>query len=62
MPPGQVSGVCTVGLGQWWAVVMLIPLVAAWALVLTSPAAAVNAFDLSTAVDRHQAVAQSPDA
>mgnify|MGYP003718263025 CR=1 FL=1 len=62
VPPGQVSGVCTVGLGQWWAVVMLIPLVAAWALVLTSPAAAVNAFDLSTAVDRHQAVAQSPDA
>ena len=41
---------------------MLLPLAAAWALVLTSPAAAVNAFDPSTAVDRHEAVAQSTDA
>ena len=62
-PPGHLREVCTVRIGRsWWAVVMLIPLAAAWALLLTSPAAAVKAFDPSTAVDRHQAVAQSPDA
>lgn len=62
MPPSHVSGVRTVRIGRSrWTVVMLIPLAAAWALVLTSPAAADNALHSSTAVDRHQAAAHSPD-
>lgn len=40
---------------------MLLLLAAGWAIVLTSPAAAVDALHASAAVDRHQAVAQSPD-
>ncbi len=61
-PAGHVSGVYTVRSGRrWWAVVVLLPLAAGWALVLTSPAAADNALHSSTAVHRHQGVAQSPD-
>jgi len=40
---------------------MLLPLATAWAIALTSSAAADNASDPSAAVDRHQPVAQSPD-
>lgn len=62
VPSGHVSGMCTVRIGRsWWTVVILIPLAAAWALLFTAPAAADNALHTSTAVDRHQAVTQSPD-